>query len=70
MTRVISIRNEMTHGSFCRGGSFLCITPTLYFYSVLKRAYGGSHIVPALFVSKPLRPGLVRLGVKSRDCVV
>ena len=30
MTQVISLRNEMTHGSFCRGGgvSFLCITPT------------------------------------------
>ena len=29
MTQVISLRKEMTHGSFCREGSFLCITPAL-----------------------------------------
>ena len=32
MTRVIPVRSEMTHASFCRGGSFLCITPALNNY--------------------------------------
>ena len=26
---VISLRTEMTHGSFCKGGSFLCISPAV-----------------------------------------
>ena len=29
MTRVIPLRTEMTHGSFCKGGSFLCILPAV-----------------------------------------
>ena len=27
MTRIIPLRRKMTHGSFCRVESFLCITP-------------------------------------------
>ena len=43
------------------------------FYSVLKRPYGGSHIVcwvPALFVTKLVRPRLLRLGLHDTSFAI
>ena len=39
MTRVIPLRSEMTHGSFCRGGSFLCLTQATVEVSLYERVF-------------------------------
>ena len=78
-TRGLMTSNQLINSTFCTsedliylsGWKFCCGAAwalALYFYLVLKCAYGGSHIVfwvPALFVTNPVRQGLFVLDCSS-----